>query len=63
VKGVEFTSPTTATVTYALSLQGNVVEPSATGQAVLDGGTWKVSTSTLCGLVAQAGSSAVPGCS
>jgi hypothetical protein len=63
VKGIEFTSPTTATVTYALSLQGNVVEPSATGQAVLDGGTWKVSTSTLCGLVAQAGSSAVPGCS
>ncbi|MFC7179253.1 hypothetical protein ACFQMG_06710 [Kitasatospora paranensis] len=62
VKGVEFTSPTTATVTYTLSLQGNVVEPSATGQAVLDGGTWKVSTSTLCGLVAQAGSSAVPGC-
>ncbi|MFD9130411.1 hypothetical protein [Kitasatospora sp. NPDC059571] len=64
VKTVDFTSPTTATVTYSLSLQGNVVEPSATGQAVLDGGTWKVSTSTLCGLLTQAGSaSAVPGCS
>lgn len=62
VTTVDFTSPTEATVTYALSLQGAVVEPSASGTAVLDGGTWKVSTSTLCGLVAQAGNTAVPGC-
>lgn len=63
VTGVTFTSPTTATVTYSLSLQGNVVEPSASGQAVLDNGTWKVSRSTLCGLVTQSGASALPGCS
>ncbi|MFI6444072.1 hypothetical protein [Kitasatospora sp. NPDC050543] len=63
VTGVTFTSPTDATVTYSLSLQGTVVEPSATGQAVLDNGTWKVSRSSLCGLVAQSGNTAVPGCS
>jgi hypothetical protein len=35
VTNVAFTSPTTATVTYQLSLQGTVVEPNATGKAVL----------------------------
>jgi len=63
VTKVEFTSPTQAKVTYALSLQGQVVQPDATGQAVLDNGTWKVSRSTLCGLVQQSGNTAVPGCS
>ncbi|MFD0530864.1 hypothetical protein ACFQ1I_36185 [Kitasatospora arboriphila] len=60
---VQFTSDSAATVTYTLTLQGQTVEPAASGQAVLDNGTWKVSTSTLCGLVAQAGGSAIPGCS
>lgn len=63
VSNVAFTSPTTATVTYALSLQGTVVEPNATGQAVLQDGTWKVSDSTLCGLVALTGNTKLPGCS
>ncbi|MET9615661.1 hypothetical protein [Kitasatospora indigofera] len=63
VTDVQFTSATDATVTYALSLQGTVVQPDATGQAVLDNGTWKVSRSTLCGLVQQSGNTAVPGCS
>ncbi|WP_371501157.1 hypothetical protein OG871_30210 [Kitasatospora sp. NBC_00374] len=64
VSKVEFTSPTTATVTYSLSLDGAVVQPDATGQAVLENGTWKVSTSTLCGLVSLSGNtSPVPGCS
>ncbi|MEY9928496.1 hypothetical protein ABH926_003135 [Catenulispora sp. GP43] len=63
VSGVSFTSPTTATVTYSLSLQGTVVEPNATGTAVLEDGTWKVSDSTLCGLVALTGNPNVPGCS
>ncbi|MER6395322.1 hypothetical protein ABT263_04545 [Kitasatospora sp. NPDC001603] len=65
VTNVTFTSPTEATVTYELSLQGTVVAPDATGQAVLDNGTWKVSRSSLCGLLAQAGGgsgAAVPGC-
>ncbi|MGV9265984.1 hypothetical protein ACWDRR_15145 [Kitasatospora sp. NPDC003701] len=66
VTNVAFTSPTDATVTYELSLQGTVIEPSATGQAVLDNGTWKVSRSSLCGLLTQAGAASgtpVPGCS
>jgi hypothetical protein len=63
VSNVVFTSPTTATVTYSLSLQGTVVEPNATGQAVLENGTWKVSVSTLCGLVALTGNTKIPGCS
>lgn len=65
VTGVQFSSASEAVVTYELSLQGNVVEPAATGQAVLENGTWKVSRSTLCGLLAQAGATAtpLPGCS
>ncbi|MFF8770871.1 hypothetical protein [Kitasatospora sp. NPDC015120] len=66
VTDVAFTSPTEATVTYELSLQGSVVEPAATGQAVLDGGTWKVSRGTLCGLLVQAAGATgtpIPGCS
>lgn len=63
VSNVTFTSPTTATVTYALSLQGTVVEPNATGKAVLQDGTWKVADSTLCGLVALTGNTQLPGCS
>lgn len=64
VSNVTFTSPTSATVTYALSLQGSVVEPSATGKAVLQDGTWKVADSTLCGLIALTGNTTtLPGCS
>ena len=63
VSNVSFTSPTSATVTYSLSLQGNVVEPNATGKAVLEDGTWKVADSTLCGLVALTGNGSLPGCS
>ncbi|MEV6973076.1 hypothetical protein [Kitasatospora sp. NPDC093806] len=66
VTDVAFTSPTEATVTYELSLQGAVVEPAASGQAVLDKGTWKVSRSTLCGLLVQAAGASgtpIPGCS
>ncbi|WP_051836191.1 hypothetical protein [Streptomyces sp. NRRL WC-3742] len=66
VSDVAFTDATDATVTYALSLQGQVVQPSATGQSVLENGTWKVSRSTLCGLLTQAGGASatpIPGCS
>ncbi|MFE7559354.1 hypothetical protein [Kitasatospora sp. NPDC057500] len=66
VTDVAFTSPTEATVTYELSLEGNVVEPAATGQAVLDNGVWKVSRSTLCALLVQAAGATgtpIPGCS
>lgn len=63
VSNVAFTSPTTATVTYTLTLQGTVVAPNATGKAVLQDGTWKVALSTLCGLIALTGTTNVPGCS
>ncbi|MDH6115302.1 hypothetical protein P3T36_006712 [Kitasatospora sp. MAP12-15] len=66
VTNVQFSSAGTAVVTYNLLLQGQVVQPNAAGQAVLEDGTWKVSQSTLCGLVALSGNtaaSAVPGCS
>lgn len=63
VTDVKFTSDTTATVTYSLSLAGTVVEPNATGKAVLEDGTWKVADSTLCGLVALTGNTKLPGCS
>ncbi|MFC5662260.1 hypothetical protein ACFP3U_04595 [Kitasatospora misakiensis] len=66
VTDVSFTSPTEATVTYELSLQGTVIEPAATGKAVLDNGVWKVSRSSLCGLLVQAagtGGTPIPGCS
>jgi hypothetical protein len=63
VSDVAFTSPTEATVTYSLSLQGTVVEPNATGKAVLQDGTWKVADTTLCGLVALSGNTKLPGCS
>jgi hypothetical protein len=56
VSKVEFTSATSATVTYALSLQGQTVLPNATGQAVQENGTWKVADSTLCSLVALSSS-------
>jgi hypothetical protein len=64
VTDVAFTSPTTATVTYSLALQGTVVQSNATGKAVLQNGTWKVSLATLCGLVALSGNTTpIPGCS
>ncbi|WP_051966367.1 hypothetical protein [Kitasatospora mediocidica] len=66
VTNVQFSDASTAIVTYNLSLQGQVVQPNAAGQAVLENGTWKVSQSTLCALVAQSGNTAagaVPGCS
>ncbi|MEU9040429.1 MULTISPECIES: hypothetical protein [unclassified Kitasatospora] len=66
VTDVAFTDASDAAVSYSLSLQGTVVEPSASGQAVLENGTWKVSRSTLCGLLTQAGGASgtpIPGCS
>ncbi|MFJ8113243.1 hypothetical protein [Streptomyces sp. NPDC096132] len=65
VEKVEFTSPTEATVTYTLTLDGATALPNASGKAVLQDGTWKVSVTTLCALVELSGdasASAVPGC-
>lgn len=65
VGAVEFTGPSRATVTYTLTLDGATALPDASGTAVLQDGTWKVSVGTLCALVRLSGdasSSAVPGC-
>jgi hypothetical protein len=52
VNDVTFTSPTTATVDFAILLDTSTVLPSATGQAVLDAssGKWQVADTTLCSL-------------
>ncbi|WP_052441571.1 hypothetical protein [Streptacidiphilus anmyonensis] len=64
VTGVDFTSATTADVTYNVCLSGAVALSGSKGKSVLDGGVWKVGDTTLCGLLQlKAGSSPVPGCS
>lgn len=65
VTKVAFTAPTKATVTYNLLMQGATALPNANGTAVQQNGTWKVSDSTLCALIAMSGNaraSAIPGC-
>ncbi|WP_052434884.1 hypothetical protein [Streptacidiphilus melanogenes] len=64
VTGVDFTSATSADVTYNVCLSGAVALNGSKGKSVLDGGVWKVGDTTLCGLLQlKAGSSPVPGCS
>lgn len=63
VTSVTFTSASTARVGYTISLGGRVVLPNGTGGSVLDNGTWKVGTKSLCGLLALVASGkAIPGC-
>jgi hypothetical protein len=63
VTKVEFTSATEATVTYTLTLKGATALPDASGTAVEQEGTWKVSVKALCSLVQMSGNgSPVPGC-
>ncbi|MBM7173532.1 hypothetical protein JQK87_35135 [Streptomyces sp. G44] len=63
VGGVEFTSAEEADVTYALTLKGATALPDASGTAVNQDGTWKVSVKTLCALVKMSGhASPGPGC-
>jgi len=63
VDEVEFTSPTAANVSYALLLEGATALPNASGTAVEQDGTWKVTINTLCALVGLSGNaSTAPGC-
>ncbi|MEV7193223.1 hypothetical protein AB0N81_15685 [Streptomyces sp. NPDC093510] len=60
---VEFTSADEADVTYALTLKGATALPDASGTAVDEDGTWKVSVKTLCALVKLSGNASPgPGC-
>ena len=43
VTSVTVTSPTTANVTYSITMGGQTALPDQQGQAVLEGGVWKVS--------------------
>lgn len=63
VSGVELVDENNANVTWTLNLNGAPVLPDQTGQAINDGGTWKVSASTFCALLAiQGGGGPTPGC-
>ncbi|MFD7713442.1 hypothetical protein [Streptomyces sp. NPDC059786] len=63
VQKIVFTSPTGADVAYALTLKGTTALPDASGTAVEQDGTWKVSVRTLCALVLLSGDkSPGPGC-
>ncbi|GGP69788.1 hypothetical protein GCM10010247_48350 [Streptomyces calvus] len=65
VSEVSFTSPTEADVKFALTLKGVTALPDASGKAVEDDGTWKVSVKSLCALVQLSGDGSppsVPGC-
>ncbi|MFD8523271.1 hypothetical protein [Streptomyces capillispiralis] len=65
VTEVSFTSPTEADVKFALSLKGVTALPDASGKAIEEDGTWKVSVKSLCALVELSGDGsppAIPGC-
>ena len=51
VTAVKVTSPTTATVTYSIVENGQVALPGQKGQAVLEGGVWKVSAPSFQALL------------
>ncbi len=51
VTAVKITSPTTATVTYSIVEGGQVALPNQQGQAVLEGGVWKVSAPSFQALL------------
>lgn len=51
VTDVTLTSATAATVKYDIVAGSTTLLPNQTGQAVLQGGTWKVGVSSFCGLL------------
>ncbi|MGW0537740.1 hypothetical protein [Streptomyces sp. NPDC003032] len=63
VGDVEFAAADEADVTYALTLKGATALPDASGTAVNEDDTWKVSVKTLCALVKLSGNASPgPGC-
>jgi hypothetical protein len=62
VSKVTVTSPTTAQVTFTVSLAGAPVLANVKGTAVLQNGTWLVDAGSLCKLLALQGSP-TPACS
>ncbi|MEV0093137.1 hypothetical protein [Streptomyces sp. NPDC050738] len=62
VTAVQFTSATSADVTYNLLVGNATALPDSKGTSVLQDQTWKVSVKSLCALVALSGNAAAPGC-
>ena len=63
VEGVTLSDDSNADVKWTLLLEGNPVLPDQSGNAILVDGTWKVSATTFCTLLAiQGGGAPVPGC-
>jgi hypothetical protein len=60
VTAVKVLSPTTATVTYSILLNGVVALANQTGQATLQGGVWKVGAKSFSALLALEGQTASP---
>jgi hypothetical protein len=52
VSAVTLTSATRATVRYSITLGGQTALPNQKGEAVLQGGTWKVGDQSFCALLA-----------
>jgi hypothetical protein len=65
VTSVTVTSPTTATVTYSITMGGQTALPDQQGKAVLEGGVWKVSAKSFQDLLRleQGASGAMPSAS
>jgi hypothetical protein len=63
VSSVTITSPTTATVKYSIVEGGQVALPDQTGQAVLQGGLWKVSAPSFQALLKLEQGQATPSAS
>lgn len=55
VAGVKLTDAEHADVTYTMLISGNPVFVDQTGQAVKEGGQWKVAAATFCALIALQG--------
>jgi hypothetical protein len=56
VDRIAFLSKTEASVWFSVWIGGGMqFQPSSRGRAVVEGGRWKVSRDTLCGLLARAG--------
>ena len=51
VTKVTVTSPAQAAVRYDILMNGTAAQPSQTGTAVLDNGSWKVGVTSFCGLL------------
>jgi hypothetical protein len=56
VADVKVTDPSHATLTYSITMKGNALLPNQPGTAVKQGGAWKVSKKSFCGLLKLEGS-------